>query len=204
MIKARYNPLWLWFYSSYFRVLQKIYFRKISVITSDVFPENQSILLLQNHFSLYDGYWSMYLCKKIFRRRFHVMMLEDELRKRMFLTRCGVFSVNKKSRDLLESLSYAVGLLKDPKNVVTIYPSGEIITQHQQNFEFQKGFIRIAGNRENNSSIALAVVLVDHFSQARPEIRIYLKNYSGERTSEEIETAYHAFYQACITQQTEK
>lgn len=203
MIKDRYHPLWLWFYSSYFRVMQKIHFRKISVITEDDFPEKQSVLLLQNHFSLYDGYWSMYLCNKVFRRRFHVMMLEEELAKRMFLTRCGVFSVRKNSRELIESLNYASELLEDPMNVVTIYPSGEIISHHQQNFEFQKGFIRIAGNQANQPLIALAVVLVDHFSKARPELRIYLKKYSGERTAEAIEQAYHLFYQSCITKQTE-
>ena len=198
MIKARYHPAWLWFYSSWFRVLQKIHFRKISVICDDVFPEGQSVLLLQNHFSYYDGYWSMYLCNNIFRRRFHVMMLEEELAKRMFLTRCGVFSVRKSSRDLIESLTYASELLNDPQNVVTIYPSGEITSHHQQNFKFQQGFARLTGY----SLIALAVVLVDHFSQARPEIRIYLKNYSGERTAEAIESAYHSFYQTCVLKQT--
>lgn len=203
MIKDRYNSRLLWFYSSYFRVLQKIHFRQISVITDDAFPEDESVLLLQNHFSYYDGYWSMYLCNKIFRRKFHVMMLEDQLAKRMFLTRCGVFSVRKNSRELLESLNYANELLQDPGNVVVIYPSGEIISHHRQNFEFQRGFIRIAGDRNNHSIIALAVVLVDHFSQARPEIRIYLKNYSGERTAEAIENAYHSFYQTCVIKQTE-
>lgn len=200
MIKAKYSEAWLWFYSSYFRVLQKINFRRISVLTDAVFPEGQSVLLLQNHFSYYDGYWSMYLCNKVFMRRFHVMMLEEELAKRMFLTRCGVFSVRKNSRDLIESLNYANELLSDPQNVVTIYPSGEIISQHRQNFPFQKGFARLAGNQ---SLIAFAVVLVDHFSQARPEIRIYLKNYSGERTAESIESAYHSFYQSCVVRQTE-
>jgi 1-acyl-sn-glycerol-3-phosphate acyltransferase len=203
MIKSNYNKYWLWFYSSYFRVLQKIYFRKISVITDDLFPAGQSVLLLQNHFSYYDGYWSMYLCKKVFGRRFHVMMLEEELRKRMFLTRCGVFSVNKKSRELLESINYAISLLNDALNVVTIYPSGEIISHHQQNFSFQQGFSRLATNQLNQPLIALAVVLVDHFSHTRPEIRIYLKNYSGERTAESIESAYHSFYQLCIAKQVE-
>lgn len=203
MIKSRYNKTWLWFYSSWFRLLQKIYFHKISVITTDIFPEGQSVLLLQNHFSYYDGYWSMYLCNKIFRRRFHVMMLEEELAKRKFLTRCGVFSVRKNSRELIESLNYANELLQDPLNVVTIYPSGEIISHHQQNFPFQQGFARLACHRDNNSLIAMAVVLVDHFSLARPEIRVYLKNYTGERTAESIELAYHSFYKSCITKQTE-
>jgi 1-acyl-sn-glycerol-3-phosphate acyltransferase len=202
MIKANYHPFSLWFYSSYFRVLQKIHFRKISVISIDVFPEDQSVLLLQNHFSYYDGYWSMYLCHKIFRRRFHVMMLEEQMKTRMFLTRCGVFSVRKNSRDLIESLNYAAELLQNPDNVVTIYPSGEIRSHHLQNFTFQRGFARLAGDKKNNTAIAFAVVLIDHFSKARPEIRIYIENYTGGRTAEAIEKAYHSFYHDCILKQT--
>lgn len=202
MIKANYNSLSLWFYSSYFRFLQKLFFRKICVMGDHTFSEHQSVLLLQNHFSLYDGYWSMYLCDKVFKRRFHVMMLEEQMAKRMFLTRCGVFSVRKNSRDLLESLNYAAELLQNPRNVVTIYPSGEIISHHRQNFPFQKGFARLAGD-QNHCSIAFAVVLVDHFSLARPEIRIYIQNYLGQKTSTEIENAYHLFYQSCILKQTE-
>ena len=202
MIKAKYNPFSLWFYSSYFKWLQKIFFHKISVITDAVFPDDQSVLLLQNHFSYYDGYWSMYLCHKIFKRRFHVMMLEEQMKTRMFLTRCGVFSVRKNSRDLIESLNYAAGLLQNPNNVVTIYPTGEIISHHRQNFSFQSGFARLVNN-ECRPAIALAVVLVDYFSLIRPEIRIYVENYTGERTAEAIEKAYHSFYQLCILKQTE-
>jgi len=202
MIKANPNRFSLWFYSSYFRVLQKLYFRKITVISDKVFPDDKSILLLQNHFSYYDGYWSMYLCHKLFRRRFHVMMLEEQMKKRMFLTRCGVFSVRKNSRDLVESLQYAASLLKDPSNVVTIYPSGEIISHHQQNYPFQRGFARLTGD-DVPCSIAFAVVLIDHFSFARPEICIYVEKYSGETSAKLIESAFHTFYHSFILRQIE-
>ena len=201
MIKARPNYYSLWFYSSWFRVLQKLFFRKIRIINKDTFAEGKSVLLLQNHFSYYDGYWSMYLCHKVFRRQFHVMMLEEELRKRMFLTRCGVFSVRKSSRDLLESIHYANALLQNPRNVVTIYPSGEIISQHRQHFSFEQGFSRLAGNP--GIHIAFAVVLTDYFSEARPEICIYVENYRGEKSAKAIENAYHTFYQSCILKQME-
>lgn len=201
MIKARPNSYSLWFYSSWFRVLQKLFFRNIQVITDDAFPEGNSVLLLQNHFSYYDGYWSMILCQKVFHRQFHVMMLEEELKKRMFLTRCGVFSVRRNSRDLIESLHYARELLQNPENVVTIYPSGEIISQHRQQFSFQHGFARLAEN--DNIHIAFAVVLTDYFSKARPEIRIYVENFRGEKTAKAIENAYHTFYQSCILKQNE-
>lgn len=201
MIKARPNRYSLWFYSSWFRVLQKLFFRQIRVITESKFPEGKSVLLLQNHFSYYDGYWSMLLCQKLFHRQFHVMMLEEELKKRMFLTRCGAFSVRKNSHDLIESLNYAKELLKKPGNVVAIYPSGKIISQHQQHFSFEQGFSRLAGDA--NAQIAFAVVLTDYFSEARPEISIYVENFMGEKTAKAIENAYHTFYHSCSLKQRE-
>ena len=121
----------------------------------------------------------------------------------MFLNRCGVFSIQKNNRDSLNSLQYASGILNDPKNLVAIYPTGEMLTQHQQTVHFQKGISRIIIGETEHFEIVLAVFLVDYFGFARPEIRIYLEKYSGTRTIEAIEKAYHSFYQTCITKQTE-
>ena len=131
------------------------------------------------------------------------MMLEEQLRQRMFLVRCGVFSIQKNNRDFLNSLNYASEILKDPGNLVTIYPTGIMLTQHQQIVEFQKGINRIVEGQTEHFAIVLAVFLVDYFGFVRPEIRIYLKNYSGERNVAALEKAYHSFYQLCITKQTE-
>lgn len=202
MIKARPNSFLLWFYSSYFWVLQRLFFRKMSIRCESTFPEDRSVLLLQNHFSYYDPYWSVILSRRLFGRKFHAMMLEEQLARRMFLTRCGAFSVRKNSRELLESINYAAGLLQNPANMVVIYPSGEILSHHRQNFPFQRGFARLVGG-DTPCLIALAVVLVDHFSYAKPEVRIYVENYVGEKTAPAIENAYQRFYQSCILKQTE-
>jgi 1-acyl-sn-glycerol-3-phosphate acyltransferase len=203
MIKAKHNSLYIWFFWSFFELMGKIHFRRRSIISKPVIPENHSVLIFQNHFSWWDGYWSYLLSRKVFKRKFYVMMDEKNLRDRMFLNRVGVFSVQKNSRDLLNSLNYTSELLKDPENLVTIYPTGAMYTQHQQTFSFQKGIDRILMNETNNYSIVFAVFLVDYFGFARPEIRIYLENYSGDRTSEALEKAYYEFYQACINKQTE-
>lgn len=203
MIKAQHKRFWIWFFYSYGRFMQKTHFRKISVISEDSFGKDLPVILIQNHFSKWDGYWSLYLSKTFFSRRFHAMMLEENLKKLMFLNRVGVFSVRRNSREMIESLSYTAELLQDATNLVTIYPTGIMLSQHHQNFVFLKGFVRIADDRKNKSLLAMAVILVDYFGFARPEVRIYLKNYSGERTAEAIENAYKEFYQSCILKQTE-
>jgi 1-acyl-sn-glycerol-3-phosphate acyltransferase len=175
----------------------------MSVVNGVIIPEDRSVLLFQNHFSWWDGYWSYWLSRKIFSRKFHVMMLEKQLRKHMFLNRCGVFSIQKNNRDFLKSLQYASEILNEPKNLVAIYPTGEMLTQHQQIMQFQKGINHIIQEKTDHFEIVLAVFLVDYFGFARPEIRIYLKKYSGERSIESVEKAYHSFYQTCVSKQTE-
>jgi len=203
MIKAKHNRLYIWFFRNYFGLLRKIHFRKMTVVSDVLIPENQSVLLFQNHFSWWDGYWSDWISKDILKRKFHVMMSEDNLRKHFFLNRCGVFSIQKNNRDFLNSLAYSSELLRDPKNLVTIYPTGVMLTQHQQLLHFQQGIDRIVSGETSHFAIVLAVFLVDYFGFPRPEIRIYLDNYSGERTAEGLENAYHQFYQSCIEKQTE-
>jgi 1-acyl-sn-glycerol-3-phosphate acyltransferase len=203
MIKAKHNKLYFWFFWSYYELMRKIYFRKLTIITQPVIPENHSVLLFQNHFSWWDGYWSYLLSRTIFKRKFHVMMDEQNLRKHMFLNCIGVFSVQKNSRDILESLKYSSEILTDPNSLLTIYPSGVMFTQHQQTIRFQGGIDRILKAEKKNLSIVFAVFLVDYFGFARPEIRIYLENYSGEHSTESLTNAYNSFYQNCVEKQTE-
>lgn len=204
MLKARHNKLYIWFFWSYFRLLQKIYFRKMTIISKIVVPEDQSVLLFQNHFSWWDGYWSYRLSREIFKRKFYVMMDEQNLRNRMFLNHVGVFSVQKNRRDLLNSLIYTAEILKSPRNLVTIYPTGAMLTQHQQLANFQKGVGRIISGDTSHFAIVFTVFLVDYFGFARPEIRVYHEKYSGEKSVEALEAAYHSFYQSCIVKQTEQ
>lgn len=203
MIKAQHNRLYIWFFRFFFGFLHHVYFRKLTVFSDISVPEHQAVLLFQNHFSWWDGYWSDLLSKNIFKRKFHVMMLEDQLRKRLFLIRCGVFSIRKNNRDFLNSLQYSSEILSNPKNLVTIYPTGVMLTQHLQMLRFQKGIDRIVQGGTKHFEIVLAVFLVDYFGFVRPEVRIYLENYSGERTVEALEKAYHLLYQRCVSKQTE-
>ncbi len=203
MIKAKHNKLYIWFFRNFFGLLQRINFRKMTIVSEPVIPEEQSVLLFQNHFSWWDGYWSYLLSKKYFRRKFHVMMLEEQLRKRMFLNRCGVYSIQRNNRDFFNSLKYTSEILNNRQNLVTIYPTGVMLTQHQQKMHFRNGIERIISGESEHFAIVMAVFLVDYFGFARPEIRIYLEIYSGERTTDALEKAYGLFYQACILKQTE-
>lgn len=202
MIQSNHDSLTIWFFDLYFRLRMFFQFRGIA-IDGEVPAAGKSVLLLQNHFSWWDGYWSFYLSKRVFKRKFHVMMLEEQLRKRMFINRCGAFSVRKDSRELIQSLHYAVDLLDDPNKLVCLYPQGQIQSQHQTPVKFEGGASWILKKSKTDVQVCFCVSLVDYFSQPKPVVRFYLKSYEGAKTNEALETAYNEFRNQCIKRQHE-
>jgi 1-acyl-sn-glycerol-3-phosphate acyltransferase len=53
------------------------------------------VLLLANHFSWWDGFLLYYINQKVFRKQFHVMVIEETVQKVGFFKYMGAFSVNK-------------------------------------------------------------------------------------------------------------
>ena len=92
--------------------------------------KNLPVLLVSNHFSWWDGFWAVYLNEKIFHRIFHFMMLEEQLKSHMFLNKTGGYSIKKGSRSIIETIDYTAQLLSDRKNLVLIFPQGEISSMH--------------------------------------------------------------------------
>ena len=197
MIKARRQKLPLWFFTTYFRVLQKFLFRKVEFIMLNSVPEGP-VLLIQNHFSWWDGYWSYYVAEKILGRNFHVMMLEEQLQKRMFLARTGAFSVNPNGNNLLASMRYASGLLSDSKNVVTIYPQGAIQSHYQNKIQFEKGaeiLLRLSSNPVN---LVFAVARISYGTPVRPKATVFVKYIGNNKVaSGQLEEAFNDFYTHC-------
>ncbi len=184
----------MWFFTTYYRFFQKIIFRNVEFNLMNEVPDGP-VLLLQNHFSWWDGYWSWFISEKILKRRFHVMMLEEQLKKRMFLTRTGVFSVDKNKKNVLPTMRYSAQLLSDPRNVVTIYPQGQINSHYIDNVIFEKGAEMLLKNNEGKINVVFATAHISFGSPARPKATIKVK-YAGNRSFNliELQDEYNEFY----------
>ncbi len=101
MIKPKYHPFMIWFFNHYTRINVERNFSKIKIL-KDFEDNDKAVLMIGNHFSWWDGFFAHYLNMKLLQRRFNVMMLENELKKRMFLNKIGAFSINKGSRSAIE------------------------------------------------------------------------------------------------------
>lgn len=172
------------------------------VLMGDYFDNQNSILLLSNHTGWWDGFFSMYLNLKILKKKFHFMMLEENLRKFWFFNYTGAFSVAKNSKSIIESINYTLELLEDNNNMVLIFPQGKIYSQHNQFVKFESGVLKIFSNLKSETNLVFQVNLIDYFSNPKPTLNVYYKYLnSNEIDCDQIEKCYNLFYQECLSTQ---
>ncbi len=198
MIRSQHNIFIYSFFKLY--TVWKIHrnFHEIK-ISGEFRDKGFPVLLIAHHISWWDGFWAMYLNLKVFHRKFHFMMQQEQLDKYSFFKRTGGFPVKTGSKSILETLRHASELLTRGRNLVLIFPQGEIQSLYRRDYRFKKGTARILKNIPNPVHIVFVVNLVDFFSQPKPSLFISFREYSSEATSIEIiEEEYNAFYTTCM------
>jgi 1-acyl-sn-glycerol-3-phosphate acyltransferase len=204
IIKSKHNFI----IYPYFRIytILKIWknFHKV-VISGELIDKNLPVLLLSNHVSWWDGIWVMYLNIKYFNRKFHFMMLEDQIKKFRITNQVGGYSVKKGSRSIIETLRYTNEILSDKGNLVLIFPQGDIQSVYNGIIRFEKGVEKILRDNSGKIQVFLIANLVDYFSKEKPTLFIYFKELTTSETSlDEIEKEYNTFYSFCISENISK
>ena len=202
ILKAQHHtivyPFFRWFSCWY----TQRHFHQV-IIKGDYDNQGKGVLLVANHISWWDGFWAVYLNETVFKRKFHFMMLYEQLKKHWYFNLSGGFSVQNQAKSIIESLNYAAQLVTNPRHIVLLFPQGEIQSIYTQTIEFQKGteyIIRKAGAQ--NLQLIWMVSLVDYGSNPKPTLTLYFKEYNpAETTTEELQRAYNEFYQTCINEQ---
>lgn len=221
MIKAHHTRFGRWFWTQFSKWSIKLRFHAFHYEKRIAVDPNRSVFLLGNHISWWDGFWSLRLNHKFLGKRFHVMMLEAELKKRRFLSHVGAFSIDPKKRTVLESLGYAAALLEKPENLVVIYPQGKIHAMSDHRIRFEKGIERVLEKCGEEVQVVFSVVLVDYFEHAKPTVWYYLEEWEGmtideqglsraesrelsNKEVERIEEAYNRFYRSCLAEHRQR
>jgi hypothetical protein len=204
IIKARHHFIVYPFFKYYAIYKIRRHFREIN-ISGEFQERGLPILLISNHVSWWDGFWVMYLNLKLLHRKFHFMMLEEQLLKFSFFIYIGGYSIRKGSRTVIESVSYTIELLSDNKNLVMLFPQGSITSLYNQSFHFQKGLERILKVVNGKVQIIFLANLIDYFSSEKPSLFIYLNEYNNLNTDiEKIQKDYNLFYSGCVAENIKK
>ena len=203
MLKSRHHFIVYPFFQHYTRYLLKTRYHSV-VIENHFADHGNAVLLIGNHVGWWDGFWGMYLNLKVLKRKFHFMMLQEQLLKYRFFNYTGAFSVDKGSRSVVESIRYASELLTESKNMLLMYPQGRLHSMYEHHFQFEKGIERMLRNMEGKVQVVFSANLVDCFTEPKPSLSIYTKSYAGTYTTAALEQAYNDFYARCLKKQSAK
>lgn len=202
MIRDKPTKPVIWFFIHIVERYLLRHFSRVSFESDLDIDRNRASLVLMNHYSFNDGAIMYRLSRRILGKRFRVMVVEAQLKAFIILRYVGCFSVNKKSKGVIESLNYASNLLKDPDNMLGIYPQGEVYSMHLNRIHFESGLSHILKRtRETSFQIFFGVTLLDYLDSFKPHARIYMEEYHGGRTLKEMEDAYNRFYRRCKIRQ---
>ena len=203
MIRNRKNFLMHGILHVYTQWLLKKTFHQFLFNSIETDP-GKSILLVANHFSFWDALILYRINQKLLKKKFHVMVREDTTQHLHHLKYGGAFSVNKNSRQMLESLDYAAQLLRDPKNLVLMFPQGKLYSNFAEQVNFEKGIMRIIEKAGDNFQLVFSATFIQYFRSKRPTITVYLKNadHAGKNL-EELQMAYQQHYDKAKKEQTE-
>ena len=196
MIKNKDNWLKHTFFSWYISRSVKRHYHKIKFDLVETDPQ-KSILLIANHYSWWDGFLLFHLNKLLFKKKFHIMILEETIIKHGFLKYVGSFSVSKTSRSMLETLKYAGSLLNDPENLVVIFPQGKLYSNFVDEVNFEKGLERIINFSRQNFNYVFAASFTEEFSEPKPTQFIYLKTFPAQNFAglAAVQSEYQKHYQ---------
>jgi 1-acyl-sn-glycerol-3-phosphate acyltransferase len=202
MIKSRHIPFYVWLFDWYSRIMLRRHFHDIN-IKSDVRLRKVPAVVIANHFSWWDGFFVVYINSRMFHKKLHVMMLEEQLKKHRILSKAGAFSVERKKKSVLESIEYCIYLLNDPGNLLLFYPQGEIESAYHYPVKFEKGLLKILEGSDKEFQLIFLAALTDYFSNKKPVLNLNMVEYSGNYSHDAIEKAYNDFLINCIQSQKE-
>jgi 1-acyl-sn-glycerol-3-phosphate acyltransferase len=164
----------------------------------------KSVLLIANHFSFWDSLILYIASYKLLKKKFYVMVRQDTTIQLKYLKYGGAFSVNKNSRDMLQSLDYAAELLSDPQNLVLIFPQGKLYSNFVDDIHFEKGIIKVIERAEGKFQLLFAATFVQYLKHKKPSATVYLKVEPNDaKNFEELKNAYQMHYEKAKLQQTE-
>jgi len=203
MVRPQKNIVIRWVLHNYVRWIVGRHFHEILFDKVEI-DEGRPVLLLANHFSFWDSLILYIVCRKQLKKRFYVLVREDTTVQLRYLKYGGAFSINKKSRDMLQSLDYAAELLNDPKNLVLIFPQGKLYSNFVQDIQFEKGIRRVMEKAQGDFQLIFATTFIQYLKHKKPTATVYLKaENDSDWDFEKLKTAYQQHYNDTKLQQTE-
>ncbi|WP_207535393.1 1-acyl-sn-glycerol-3-phosphate acyltransferase [Desertivirga arenae] len=191
------------FFSNYISYIIKRDFQSFHFNPVKTAPD-KAILLIANHFSWWDGFLLYELNSRLLKKKFHVLVTEENYKKVFFLKYLGAISLKKRSREMLSTLNTSGNLLNDPDNLILIFPQGKLGSNHVDEVVFEKGLTNLINASDKNYQYLFSAMFVDYFDKRKPSVWCKLKQVPANELEglSMIMEFYNKHYQESRQQQS--
>lgn len=202
MIAPKRNKIFTLLLDIFLYLKFKSRYQKVNFIYPIGFSAPKAQLIIGNHTTWWDGFICWKLNNDVLNKNFHVIMLENQLKRFWFFQKIGAFSIDPGNRSIFESLNFASELLKNNQNMVVFYPQGVLNSIYDESFHFHKGLALVLKNAQN-CDLLMYATFWDYASSEKPYLNVYLAQIENpsQFSTPEIEIRYKKFYAECKTKQ---
>ncbi len=196
MIKADHSKLARWIFIPYMNRLIKNHFSNFFVVNDfPEVPENSALIISPNHISWWDGFFAEYAFSKFIKRKIHLMMLEEQLRKFWFFKKIGAYSINpKNSKSIIETAEYTKKILNISSNYVVLYPQGEIESFEKKPISIKNGLKYFINGIERDVCILPAAFKIQYYNEKNPAVILrFGELINGKEVSNDYEKFKNIF-----------
>lgn len=171
MIEAKHKAWAKYIFKKYIYRQFKKNFHSFKLIGDIPDVSNRSVLLLTNHSTWWDGFFTFFLNEKFFSKKYYIMMLEDQLERFYFFQYLGAFSIKQNSpKKIVETLNYSKRLLNNDNNLVNIYPEGDMSYSFENKVLYKKGILKILNDLTSDINIVQIAIKSLHLHEEKPEV----------------------------------
>jgi len=125
-----------------------------------------SIVLIPNHFSWWDGFFIDWILKKETKYQIKIMMLEEQLKRFWFFNYLGAYSIEPKNpASVKETVLYTRSLINKKENGIVIYPQGEIEPYEKRPLQLKEGLKLIL--KPETDALIIPVGFKIHFTSEK-------------------------------------
>jgi 1-acyl-sn-glycerol-3-phosphate acyltransferase len=130
---------------------------------------SRSLIITPNHISWWDGFFIDYVSRKFVEKKFHILMLEEQLRRFSFFRNTGAFSINPKSvKGINETFNYARELLREKNNMIVFYPQG-VIEPVDKKPDIKSGLFNLLEDHLK-TDVLTAAFRIEYSNQKKPAV----------------------------------
>lgn len=170
-------------FDPYVKRLMRKQFHSFHLLGSVPHPDEAlPIILIGNHNTWWDGFFVYYLNELLFKRKLHLLMLEEQLKKYSFFARVGAVGFDPSSiadtRRMFNYMDEILHTYTKNKPLLCLFPQGVLTSWQKRPLNFKGGILKIINRYDGPINLVQFGAKAEFINEQRAEVYF---NFSENR-----------------------